>query len=142
MENNIDAIQTVGVLLFKRDQVLLVKHTNKSNHVEGFYGLPAGRVKGDENGSETAVRKLYEESGLITKASDLQLLSNTYTAKIKTKSGLEKFVLTIYLCMNYEGSLSRSEREVPEWVKINDINQKKLLPNVDKIINDYRGELK
>ncbi|HLD06679.1 MAG TPA: NUDIX domain-containing protein [Candidatus Nanoarchaeia archaeon] len=61
-------IPTVGVLVYRNGEVLLVQHGAKASHLHGVYGLPAGKLEAGESEEEAAVRELFEETGLKTAA--------------------------------------------------------------------------
>ena len=90
-------IITVGVLIIKDNQILLVKHKAKASHLNNVYGLPAGRVKDGESFEEAAKRELEEETSLV--ANELkEYPNNEYIADIKRKDGTTKtFSITIFL---------------------------------------------
>jgi len=77
-------IKTVGVILFRDDQVLLVCHGEKASHKNGVYGLPAGRIEEGENSKQAAVRELREESDLITE--------ERFLLKVELKQRLFTFI--------------------------------------------------
>ncbi len=130
-------IKTAGILIFKKDNVLLVKHTQKAEHQTGTYGIPAGRINSNETEKETAVREIIEETGLKVEKRDLQPLSTLYTAKIKREDDLTKeFSLQVFFCKNYSGELFGDEKTIPEWIPIKKLDNYKLLPNMKKIILD------
>ena len=59
------AIKSVATIIFKGDEVLLVRNGVNSEHPTGKFGLPAGRVENGESWEEAAKRECYEESGLM-----------------------------------------------------------------------------
>ncbi len=122
-------IPTVGVLVYNEDQVLLVKHGEKADHLNDVYGLPAGRLMDGESELETAVRELNEETGLITTVDDLVELPKTYSALIRRKDGEKKFSLKVFLCRKYDGNIQGNDETIPEWVNISGLTKLDLLPN-------------
>ncbi|MFA6131524.1 MAG: NUDIX domain-containing protein [Patescibacteria group bacterium] len=129
-------IKTAGVLVFKDNKVLLVCHGKKAGHIDGTYGIPAGRLEDGELSIETAVRELLEESGLETTVEDLEKIPGTYTASIKRKGGTRNFSLETFRCKNWSGELCASDETVPEWVDIDSLDKLDLLPNVKRMISD------
>lgn len=140
MRNNEEKIiSTVGVLIFKDGKVLLVRHGEKAEHLSGVYGLPAGRVGDNENEIDTAIRELYEETGLRVSSKNLQELPNIYTARIQRKNEIKTFSLKVFLARFYSGNLKtikKTDETIPEWVKISDLDKYSLLPNVQRVIKD------
>lgn len=129
-------IPTVGVLIFKNNKVLLVKHGEKASHVTGSYGFPAGRLEEGETKKQAAVRELLEETGLMTTEDNLEeLLLNIVPADIKRKSGeIQRFSITIFMCRHFSGELQETEETIPEWVELEKLGEldleHKLLPNI------------
>jgi 8-oxo-dGTP diphosphatase len=122
--------RTVGVVLFKGEDVLLVRHLKGSQHIDDTYGLPAGRVDTGETEIEAALRELNEETGLLTDQKDLQELPEKYHAVLKRKQGEEAMVMTVFLCLKYTGQSKSSVETDPQWVNIEKIDTLKLIPNV------------
>lgn len=132
-ETNI--IKTIGVLIIKDDNVLLVRHRKSAEHLNGKYGLPAGRIILGESEKETAKRELKEETGLDVNLDDLILLPKEWTAKIERKDGIKEFSLKVFYADKFSGSLINSDETFPEWIVIDDLNNIDLLPNVLDVIN-------
>ena len=98
------AIPTVGTVVFQDNKVLLVRNNAGSQHVEGTYGLPAGRVDPGETNEIAAARELREETGLIAK--EMTELPAHYQAELLQKTG-EKVLMSwvVFLCQKYSGTL-------------------------------------
>lgn len=62
-----EAIKSVTTIIFRDDEVLLIRNGVSSDHPTGKYGLPAGRVDDGETWEEAATRECFEESGLRPK---------------------------------------------------------------------------
>ena len=129
-----DIIRTAGVLIYRDQEVVLVRHGTAAGHLTGVYGLPSGSLEEGETELEAAVRELEEETGLTTSQKDLVELPETYTAEIQRKDGVKKFSLKVFLCKRFSGELKETEETTPEWVKISDLKKYKLLPNVEEIV--------
>lgn len=61
---------STGVLLFKDDKILLVKHVDPKSHIE-WWVPPGGGLEGEETVLEAAKREVWEESGLDAKIGQL-----------------------------------------------------------------------
>ncbi len=129
-------IPTVAVLAYKGNKVLLVKHGEKASHLTGVYGLPGGRINDVETEKEAALREFTEETGL-TIFGDLIEIPNRYTAEIKRKDGNTKtFSMRVYICKSFSGELKRSDETTPGWIKIEELKNYNLLPNIEKAVCD------
>ncbi|MGM0408845.1 MAG: NUDIX hydrolase [Bacteroidota bacterium] len=131
MEN---IIRTAGVLAFQNRKVLLVRHGKKAQHLNDTFGIPAGRIQLNETAIDAAVREFNEESGLTTSVEHLTKLPTTYTAKIERKDGVKNFSLEAFLCRKYEGELKSTDEAISEWVRMDDLEGLKLLPNMKEVI--------
>lgn len=135
-------IPTVGVLIFKANKVLLVKHGEKAGHITGSYGLPAGRIELGETDQEAAVRELQEETGLLTTTADLEKLQLAIpsVAAIPRKDGTVKlFSFTGFFCRRFTGELKNSGETLPEWVAFTNVGNLNLLPNVAQVIEEGKN---
>lgn len=125
-------IPTVGVLVFKNGQVLLVKHGDKASHITGVFGWPGGRFEKRETKKRAAARELEEETGLRVKEEDLEeYIHGLAPVKIKRKSGkILTFNVNLFVCTKFSGKLRATDETIPEWVSISELGQYDLLPNV------------
>jgi len=136
--------QTVGVVVFQNDSVLIIKHLKKAGHLTGTFGLPAGRPNKNEILIKTAKRELKEETGLTTDIEELfEFPGNDYIGSIKRKDE-ENIIMPykIFICLTFRGKLKSSKETLPEFIKITELKKYNLLPNVEKIIRDAYKYLK
>lgn len=127
-------IPTIGVLIYRNNEVLLVRHKESASHLTGICGLPAGRPNENESEIETAIRELEEETGLLTSEEHLKKLPKTYYAEIKRKEETKTFSLKIFLCKSYFGELKSTDETEPLWVRINELDKYQFLSNVKGIV--------
>lgn len=133
-----NAIATAGVLIFKNNQVLLVRHTDKARHLTGSYGLPAGRLEPGEKAIQAAIRELAEETGLITTESDLEELPlHIPHVDIKRKDGTtQRFSITVFLCRKYSGKIVETEETIPEWIGVKTIDKLALIGHTKEMVTE------
>lgn len=139
-------IPSVGIVAFKDQQVLLVRHGKAAGHVEGTYGLPAGRFEEGESAIQAAKREFEEETGLGIYEEDLHEISgNVFEATMKRSDGTEKtFSWKVFFASKFEGSISGNDETTPEWVDVYELSKLELLPNVEKAIKnclEYKKEM-
>lgn len=135
-----DAIKSVTTIIFKGDEVLLVRNGVSSGHPTGKYGLPAGRVDEGENWEEAAARECEEESGI--RPIKLIRLPTFYEADLERKDGAKHFCCWSFYCPEYEGELRVTDETEPVWVNIYKIKELDLVTNVDKMIAEADAERK
>jgi 8-oxo-dGTP diphosphatase len=129
-------ILSAHILLFQDNNVLLVKHGEAAEHINGVYGIPGGRQNLNESLKETAVREFAEETGLVIKENELiEFPDNSYTADIQRKGGTTKrYTMMVFLGRSYQGQLQSSSETTPEWIRLEKISALNLLPNVENAI--------
>ena len=112
--------------------------TNAGN-VEGTYGIPAGRIRLAQNEKpiETAVRELYEETGITIESSILTQLPTHYRATLDRSDGSRKnFEMIVFAGIYTSGKLRKSKETTPEWVVVARLHHYNLLRNVLDMINE------
>lgn len=129
-------IPTVGVLVFKDDKVLLVKHGEKASNISGSYGLPAGRLEEGETEIEAAIRELREETGLVSTSETMKLLPlDIPPADIQRSDGsIKRFSITVFLCRYYTGEMKQDFETIPEWVSLDTVQSLPLIVNTGLFI--------
>ncbi|NMB57236.1 hypothetical protein GYA19_04880 [Candidatus Beckwithbacteria bacterium] len=90
---------------------------------------------------DTAVRELFEETGLKTTKADLILIPEIYIADIERKDGITTFYHQNYYCKNFTGELKADFETIPEFINILDLKQYNLLPNIEKMVDDCQKYL-
>ena len=132
---------SAGIVLYDGNSVLLVRHTEQARLPTGSYGFPAGRVEEDETPAEAAARELEEETGLITSPQYLILLPEK-RSKLNLKSGPEYFIFHPFLCTRYSGKLRLSEKTVPEFIRLDSLDDLLLVTeDVREISRQYCPQL-
>lgn len=89
-----NAVPAVDVVVHKGDQVLLIEQAFGDR-----WELPGGHPEAEEEPAAAAVRELEEETGLVARASDLELLSVVHT----THDGLHYNMITYGLAYTTAG---------------------------------------
>jgi len=134
-KNDLKIIETSGAVVFNGGNVLLVRHEKDSRQELGVYGLPAGRIEEGERAIDTALRELFEETGLIAKIEDLEEIPGERGAWIELKDGRHYCTFNVYLVRRWTGELRGEEdRVTPFWVPIEKLSEYNMLPNVHEVI--------
>lgn len=126
------SIPTVGTLVFRDSEVLLVRHKEKASFLTDTYGLPSGRVQEGETERIAATRELEEETGLKALAESLvEFPDNLYYAVLERKGGKTlNCSWRVFIAPDFRGELRESEETIPEWVIRAQLKELNLIPNV------------
>lgn len=131
-----EVIQSVGVVAFKGDKVLLVRHGEKATHLTGSVGIPSGKLNEVESHLKTAVREFQEESGLQASEESFVQLPKVYRATIESKKGPLTFDWVVFLCKEWQGDLKGLKETTPFWENVDRIRDLNTLPNVLNAIEE------
>lgn len=129
---------TVGIVVLKEDDVLLVRHGEAAGHITGSYGTPGGRLDyPDENLKSAVLRELNEESGLIAAESDLVELPTKYDADLPRKDGsILHTHHTVFATRKFTGELVATDEAEPVWTPIKNLPEMELLPNTENMVKE------
>jgi 8-oxo-dGTP diphosphatase len=97
------------IILRKENKIAFVLR-NKTSWMNGYYGLPSGKVEKDENFSQAAVREALEEVGVRIKLSDLKFVHLLQRFEPPGPNSL--WVDAIFEADKYEGEPYNAEPEV------------------------------
>jgi mutator protein MutT len=108
----------VGIIIInKQNQILLCKRISK--HGKGTYSIPGGNIDPGEKIKDSAVREVFEETGLrLHHVTFIGVTNNVMTFK---KEGLHTVSL-IYFCDNFSGQPIVKEPQKHEYWQWYDLN--------------------
>lgn len=131
-------IHTVGVVAIENEFALLVKHGEKADHLTGVWGLPGGRLDGDESLLDAAEREFEEETGLTPLKASIIKIPTIFKGDIKRKSGeILKTFWNVFLVKEFNGELISTDETVPQWIEIEELSEfPNLLPNTENAIRE------
>jgi len=118
-----------AAILYREDEVLIVKHGKESRHPTGLYSIPGGETKpSDRDTMDTIVREIREETGLEIDKANLDPLAH-YDFDLGGKRGKRQVSVDLYACevtdkiktnVNLDEIRTESFETIPVWVKIED----------------------
>jgi ADP-ribose pyrophosphatase YjhB (NUDIX family) len=131
-------VPTIAVIIYKGNEVLLIRHGEKANQQTGVYSLPGGVVESNENHIQAAIRELMEETHLKTTPDDLIEIPKYYSARIERKNETKVYSMRAYVCNKYSGNkvIGIEDETFPEWKKIEDLPNLNLLPNIREAVKE------
>ena len=137
-----------AVVICKGNEVLLVRHGDKSRHLTGVYTLPSGEKElYDHDFEDTAVREVREETGLEITRQSLSRLGH-FDSIVERKRGEESVSLYLYTCDSFTGELKKQNETEPVWVEIAGVLSGKypmprMSGNLSHVVNEHlRNHLK
>ena len=88
-------------------QVVLLQRGPKAKFAQGMWDLPVGKSEPGEPITETAVRELREETGLVVTPSDLRLAHVIHGARgVESPNG---FLTVVFAAHSWSGKLTNNE---------------------------------
>ena len=124
--------KSCGALVLRRDEesgkpyILMIRHKNG-----GHRSFPKGHMERGETEYMTAIREVFEETGL--KISEPQLCGvKDWSDDKNTRS-----IVLLYKTDKFEGTLTPSDEGDVFWVELSEFNNLKLSRGMDRLINVF-----
>lgn len=137
-DGNIEFWRTVGTVIFNdKNQVLLIKRSEDTEHSPGKWEIPSGKVESRETLKQAAKRETKEEAGVDV---EIGRYVDTYYATIEKKDG-SKFnaSMDVFLAKIIEGRIKPSSDACDcRWVSINELDRIDLMPSMKECILDAK----
>ena len=124
-------IPTVGVVVFRGNQVLLVQ---KRNHPQQAFQLPGGQIEEGETVEDASIRELYENTELKADPLHLTVIPNEWHAIIEKDYGTKDFGFKCVLCHEYSGDIKDTKSATSSWVELSSLQDLNLVPNIQAAI--------
>lgn len=102
--------------IFHNEQVLLLKR-NRAPY-KGYWTAPGGKIEHGESPQETAIREIYEETGLSIQKPILRALQTSIDVFYPVH-----WMLYIFIASSFEGSLIDSAEGLLQWYPIANVPQ-------------------
>ncbi|MFI5171527.1 MAG: NUDIX domain-containing protein [Chitinophagales bacterium] len=129
MSNDIQLTADI-IVEFENGDILLVKR--KYEPFIGVWGLPGGKMDGDEKIEETAVREVKEETGL-----DVELLSIVGVYSDPERDPRGRYVSTAFVAKPKGGKLVAAS-DASKVMRIADYSKLDLAFDHKEILEDYK----
>jgi ADP-ribose pyrophosphatase YjhB (NUDIX family) len=130
-------VTMTGVLICDSGKVLLVRE-DKMNKEDETYELPVGMAVENETLTDTAIRELYEQTGLMVTEDCLERLSKEYDSLIEYRGKMMQVHLVVFKCVKFDGGVLSmfGDWVTPEWVELKDIDKLRLSQGMGGIIKE------
>ncbi len=87
---------SAGLVIIQNKKILLAHPTNAPWY--GTYTIPKGKLEGNENPVEAAIRETFEEVGIKIDVSDIKNKKKPYIIEYKNQVGNIYKILYYYVC--------------------------------------------
>lgn len=119
-------VSTVALIDWQGKVLLSLR--SKGKGFSNFWEFPGGKIQTKENPDDAAIRELYEE--LSIKVSKDSLKPLTFTSHSYSQFDA---IIFFYICRLWKGVIVSKEKQKLLWIKINQINNYKILPGSKKL---------
>ncbi len=124
-------------IIFDRNrEFLIIKRADTEKIYPGFWDVPGGAAKENENQEKAALREIFEETGL--KLQSLHLINFTCDLDLKKKT---RFVRMIFLGIYSGGKIKLNHNDHTEfkWIKFKNIKtEKKILKYIEESLKKLK----
>jgi 8-oxo-dGTP pyrophosphatase MutT (NUDIX family) len=108
MNHKLAAVALIYKDIFFQGKLIGVSRKNDPND----FGLPGGKLEGNESLYEAMVREVKEETGLVVKKAIPLFFREC-----------DGFLSVVYLVEKYEGVISTKEEGVVKWITFDDLKK-------------------
>ncbi|MBC7981879.1 NUDIX domain-containing protein [Candidatus Parcubacteria bacterium] len=134
MSDKFKYIGSSYLILIKEENILLLKRAN-TGFMDGYYGLPAGHLDGNETAREGGVREVKEEIGININPLDLKVVHIMHR-KAEKDERIDFFMTT----EQYTGEIKNCEPEKCDelkWFPFNNLPEN-IIPYIQEVLNNYK----
>jgi 8-oxo-dGTP pyrophosphatase MutT (NUDIX family) len=128
-------IRVVGCIV-RNDDRLLMLHRSESETDPSLWGIPAGKAEKGETDKQTAVREIFEETGLRLKEGELHPLGEIHI--VYETFAVDFPVFEVRFEQRPEITLDPSEHVAYDWLTAQEVLElPNLMKDVDVIIKKF-----
>lgn len=128
------------VILMKEDKIAMVLRKN-TGWMDGYYGLPAGKIEYGETFTEGAIREAKEEAGVEISPDDMRVVHIVHRHGVEGDMFMD-WVDVYYAVDDWQGEPHNAEPEKSErldWLPINDLPENIVPPQRDALTEVAKG---
>lgn len=125
--------KSAHVVIIKDGKVLILRRSPTDEWMPGHYGLPGGKLDGEESPTQAVSRECKEEAGLSVRPEDLIFLPKVSIEKKHAFYCTEKFTGEPKLDFEHDDF---------KWINPKDLSNYKIVPDLPSIIASAFENLK
>ena len=122
----------VTCLIVKDGQVLMLQK-EKGRHIGSFL-FPGGKIEDHESPLDTVKREITRDTGLVLKEVELRGIVNFMKQEFPEDPVTSRTNIYIFYCDQFDGTLQPSHKGKLEWVRINEVWNRKVGRNDELFI--------
>ena len=112
------------VIVRRGNKIAMVLRAN-TGYMDGFYGLPAGKVEWDETFTQAAQREAKEEAGVETSLEDLQVVHTVHRrASDQAMQKFQDWIDVYFVAKKWSGEPYNAEEHKSErldWLSLDNL---------------------
>lgn len=126
------------VILKKDDKIAMVRRKN-TGWMDGFYGLPAGKVEYGETYRQGAAREVKEEAGVDIQEDDLEFAHIGHRHSDQGDGKFQDWVDVYFIAKKWEGEPYNAEKHKSDsldWIDLDNLpDNEKVVPAVFDVLS-------
>ncbi len=137
MKNRFTYIGSAYLFLIRDGKILLQRRYN-TGFMDGFYGVPAGHLDGEETAREGCVREIKEEIGIDVNIKDLSVV-HVMHRKAQNDERIDFFMTA----KAYTGAITNCEPEKCDdlrWFPLDELPEN-MIPYVKVALENYKNKI-
>ncbi|MEN8253689.1 MAG: NUDIX domain-containing protein [Patescibacteria group bacterium] len=124
--------RTLCFVFDKNKRLLLIKFSKDKGDMAGYFNPPGGHIEHGEGILENAEKEILEETGV--QVSDTKLRGVVHASNFFNKN----IMLFVTVSTVNDPKLVASKEGIPSWVKLNEINNLKLMDDIKVILEQLQ----
>lgn len=129
-------------ILRRGNEIAMVKRKN-TGWMDGYYGLPAGKVEYGETYTQGAVREVKEEAGVEVRQEDLLYIHTVHRHSEQLDGKFQDWIDVYFEVKQWEGEPYNAEEEKAEsldWLDFNNLPDNIVPPVRDALVRIHEGK--
>lgn len=128
-------------VILRREKTVAMVLRKNTGYMDGYYGLPSGKVESWETYAQGAVREAKEEAGATVEIKDLVFVHMVHRY-CEEDGGFMEWVDVYFEARSWEGEPYNAEEHKSErldWLDLNNLPKNIVPPQLDALENIAKG---